>query len=85
MYCDHLLVLLKNAEILIYLIDCVSDYADNVLDVEPLEAIQIELDEVEDEAIKVSLNLDNCIQITLRTVWFQNSKRRGVMTSGSTF
>ena len=57
MYCDHLLVLLKNAEILIYLIDCVSDYADNVLDVEPLEAIQIELDEVEDEAIKVSLNL----------------------------
>ena len=57
MYCDQLLVLLKNAEILIYLIDCVSDYADNVLDVEPLEAIQIELDEVEDEAIKVSLNL----------------------------
>ena len=31
-----------------------QDYADNVLDVEPLEAIQIELDEDEDAAIKVS-------------------------------
>ena len=30
------------------------DYADNVLDVEPLEAIQIELEEEEDGAIKVS-------------------------------
>ena len=29
------------------------DYADNVLDVEPLEAIQIEMDEDEDHAIKV--------------------------------
>ena len=29
------------------------DYADNVLDVEPLEAIQIEMDEEEDKAIKV--------------------------------
>jgi hypothetical protein len=29
------------------------DYADNVLDVEPLEAIQIELEEEEDGAIKV--------------------------------
>ena len=57
MYCDQTIgITEKYAEILI-LIDCVSDYADNVLDVEPLEAIQIELDEVEDEAIKVSLNL----------------------------
>jgi pre-mRNA-processing factor 8 len=29
------------------------DYADNVLDVEPLEAIQIEMEEEEDGAIKV--------------------------------
>lgn len=32
------------------------DYADNVLDVEPLEAIQIEMDEDEDKAIKVIKN-----------------------------
>ena len=31
------------------------DYADNVLDVEPLEAIQIELDEDEDSAIKAEM------------------------------
>ena len=31
------------------------DYADNVLDVEPLEAIQIEMDEEEDKAIKVGM------------------------------
>jgi pre-mRNA-processing factor 8 len=31
------------------------DYADNVLDVEPLEAIQIEMEEEEDGAIKVCI------------------------------